>query len=203
MWEGILLDMLIKIKPMLSLFLGTVFLVFALKFLTIMLTKRRRYKSSNLFHKPNRLDILSKAEFNPCPLMNKSEHLLFSKLSKLLASKDNQQNFRLFAQVSMGEFIRSNNINAFNLINSKRVDFLIVDKTFNPLIVIEYQGSGHYQNNAIERDAIKKECCRKANIEYIEFKQNYDELDFQRILKILKLEENNAKPTTNQLAKNQ
>lgn len=189
MWEGILLDVLTQIKPLLYLFLGTVSFVFILKFLTIFLRKRRRYKYSrsttNVIYKPNNLDILSKADFTKSALLNKSEALLFSELSHLLESKHQQQGVKLFSQVSMGEFIQSKSVMAFNLINRKRVDFLIVDQQYNPVIVIEYQGSGHYQNNAVERDAIKKECCRKANIEYIEFKQNYDELDFQRVSKIL------------------
>ncbi|QIM62277.1 adenylosuccinate synthetase [Pasteurellaceae bacterium Orientalotternb1] len=189
MWEGILLDVLKQIKPLLSIFLGAVCFVFILKLFTIFLRKRRRYKYSrsttNVIYKPNNLDILSKADFTKSPLLNKSEALLCSELSHFLESKHQQQSFKLFSQVSMGEFIQSKNVMAFNLINRKRVDFLIVDQQYNPVVVIEYQGSGHYQNNAVERDAIKKECCRKANIEYIEFKQNHDELDFQRVSKIL------------------
>ncbi|HDR1313111.1 TPA: DUF2726 domain-containing protein, partial [Pasteurella multocida] len=117
--------------------------------------------------------------------------------------------FQLFSQVAMGEFIQVNDSNAFHLINQKRVDFLIIDKDCQPIVAIEYQGNGHYQNNAVERDAIKKESCRKANIDYIEFTPDYDELDFQRVLKIvnahahrfIKNEEIYVKPNSNQLAK--
>lgn len=187
MWEGILPEAFKQTKPVLSFFIGIVAFIFILKVIAILLTKKRKkkYVPHLAFDSASNLDILSKAEFNKSVLMNKSEQLLFYKLGGLLETKHEKQYFKLFPQVSMGEFIQSRSTDAFKLINSKRVDFLIVDKQFNPVIVIEYQGNGHYQNNAIERDAIKRECCRKAKIEYIEFKQNYDELDFQRISKIL------------------
>jgi uncharacterized protein HI_1631 len=122
--------------------------------------------------------------------LNKSEYRLFTRLISLLEKSHQEQKYRLFSQVAMGEFIQSENSEAFRLVNNKRVDFLITDKFGNPVVVIEYQGGGHYQNNAIERDAIKKEACRKARIEYIEFPQKYDELHFERISHVLNLEFN-------------
>ncbi|MDO5054916.1 MAG: DUF2726 domain-containing protein [Pasteurella oralis] len=183
MWQGILSQFYSSLYPL----FGIVIIAIFLKAAIIILTKKRKKNkyicsNSNTF---NKLEILSKAKFRKCSLMNKSEYTLYSRLSHLLDVQHAKQGFKLFSQVSMGEFIQSNDQNAFNLINNKRVDFLIIDKDCNPIVVIEYQGSGHYQSNAIERDTIKKESCRQANIEYIEFTQNYDELDFQRISKIL------------------
>lgn len=53
-------------------------------------------------------------------------------------------------------------------INSKRADFLVVDREGWPVAVIEYQGSGHYQGNAQERDAVKRTVLPRAGIRYIE-----------------------------------
>ncbi|HDR1021989.1 TPA: DUF2726 domain-containing protein [Pasteurella multocida] len=192
--------------------IGLAIFAFVFKAIMIILTKKRKNKhrwNYSDFNQPNKLEILSKAEFKKSNLMNKSEYALFTQLANLLDINHKEQHFRLFSQVSMGEFVQSNDHNAFKLINNKRVDFLIIDQHCKPIIVIEYQGSGHYKNNAIERDAIKKECCRKAKIEYIEFSTNYDELDFQRISKILNdnshnvinNEESYAKYNSNQLAK--
>ena len=64
----------------------------------------------------------------------------------------------------MGEFLESIDKEAYFAINSKRVDFLIVDKKGYAVIVIEYQGQGHYQDNAAKRDAVKREACRKAGV---------------------------------------
>ena len=37
-----------------------------------------------------------------------------------------------------------------------------------PLHAIEFQGTGHHQNAAAERDAVKKEALRRAGIGYVE-----------------------------------
>ncbi|MDH3002029.1 DUF2726 domain-containing protein [Pasteurella multocida] len=207
MWQGIF-SQLSALYPL----IGLAIFVFIFKAIMIILTKKRknkkRYAYSD-FRPPSKLEILSNAEFKKSNLMNKSEYTLFTQLENLLNTQQNGKYFRLFSQVAMGEFIQANDSNAFHLINNKRVDFLIIDKDCQPIVVIEYQGSGHYQNNAVERDVIKKECCRKANIDYIEFAPNYDELDFQRVLKtvnalahrFIKNEEIYAKPNSNQLAK--
>ena len=150
---------------------------------------RRVTINSNTFSSPN-LGVVANAEFRRKLLLNKSEYRLFTRLISLLEKSHQEQKYRLFSQVAMGEFIQSENSEAFRLVNNKRVDFLITDKFGNPVVVIEYQGGGHYQNNAIERDAIKKEACRKARIEYIEFPQKYDELHFERISHVLNLEFN-------------
>ncbi|EGP02549.1 hypothetical protein AAUPMG_12791, partial [Pasteurella multocida subsp. multocida str. Anand1_goat] len=135
----------------------------------IILTKKRKNKKKYAYsdlRQPSKLEILSKAEFKKSSLMNKSEYALFTRLKTLLDTQQNGKYFQLFSQVAMGEFIQSDDYHAFHLINNKRVDFLIIDKDCQPIVAIEYQGNGHYQNNAVERDAIKKESCRKANIDY-------------------------------------
>lgn len=53
---------------------------------------------------------------------------------------------------------------AFRSINSKRLDFLVIDRIGLPALAVEYQGHGHYQNGAFMRDAVKREAVRKANI---------------------------------------
>ncbi len=131
------------------------------------------------------LNIVSNAKYFKCPLMNRSEYKLFRKLEKHLEKSHKGQIFRLFSQVAMGEFIKSESDDAFRLINGKRVDFVIVGSSGEAVVVIEYQGAGHYQDNAIERDAIKREACRKAGIEFLEFKKSYDDLEFERLSRIL------------------
>ncbi|TCP97790.1 uncharacterized protein DUF2726 [Cricetibacter osteomyelitidis] len=162
--------------------------------------KNRRKRHSN-HELPNALSLIANAKMFTKPLMNKSEYKLFQQINALLAQRFKSAGFRLFAQVSMGEFLGCENRTHFNLINSKRVDFLIIDRCGSPVIVIEYQGGGHFQQNAIERDAIKKEACRQANVYYLEIPQNYDQLSFETISHHLDqyLEAKNA--TQNQLAK--
>lgn len=149
--------------------------------------KRKGVKRSDpvLFLQDN-LQVVANAGYSKRKLMNKEEYKLYLLLFNLLEEQYKGRNLRLFCQVSMGEFIRTEDSTAFGLINSKRVDFLIINAFGDPIIVIEYQGKGHFQKNAIERDAIKKEACRKADIYYLEFTYNYTKLEIeQRISHIL------------------
>ena len=76
--------------------------------------------------------------------------------------------WRVMAQVSLGEVLSSPNARGYSAINSKRVDLLIVSRSGDPIAAIEYQGHGHYQGTAAARDAVKKEAPRKAGVRYIE-----------------------------------
>ena len=116
--------------------------------------------------------------------MNKSEYQLFFRLEKLLSK--GYQEFRLFTQISMGEFLESIDKEARFAINSKRVDFLIVDKNGYAVIVIEYQGLGYYQDNAAKRDAVKQEACRKAGVIFLEFQPNYGKAELEFVGENLK-----------------
>ena len=63
---------------------------------------------------------------------------------------------------------------AFRSINSKRLDFLIIDHSGLPALAVEYQGHGHYQNRAFMRDAVKREAVRKAKVKFLEIPAEYD-----------------------------
>ncbi|MGJ0576944.1 DUF2726 domain-containing protein [Xenorhabdus bovienii] len=117
--------------------------------------------------------------FKKRTIMNKSEYYLFCKLEKFLNL--NHPSFRIFPQVSLGEIIGSDSKKAYLSINSKRVDFAIIDQKGEPFAVVEYQGSGHYQGNAAVRDTIKKEACNKAGIRYFEIPAKYGEDDVNNI----------------------
>lgn len=83
------------------------------------------------------------------------------------------------AQTSLGEVIAPQSTSgfdeelAFRSINSKRLDFLVVDRTGMPALAVEYQGHGHYQNRAFMRDAVKREAVRRAQIPFLEITAEY------------------------------
>ncbi len=106
------------------------------------------------------------ASFHKLYLLNKSEFRVFKIIEAEIASA--KKGYRVFAQVSLGEVIDSKNREAFFAINSKRVDFLIVDANSLPVVAVEYQGSGHFQGTAEARDAIKDSAVQKAGIGFIE-----------------------------------
>jgi hypothetical protein len=66
----------------------------------------------------------------------------------------------LHPQVSMGEFLRAKDGSLkdklFRAFNARRVDFLVSDWNWKPVLVIEHQGSGHFQGNWRLHDAVKR-----------------------------------------------
>lgn len=135
------------------------------------------------------IDIAHNSDFYRVNLLNHSEIRVFNELQKDLKS-----DFFIYPQVSLGEIIKAKNknISAFNIINSKRVDFLIVNQRFNPIIAIEYHGQGHYRGNYKVRDEVKRITLEKAGIIYLAIR--YDD-DLQTVkYKIARLLEDVSKP---------
>lgn len=112
------------------------------------------------------LRIVMKSEFSARPLLNQSEARVFEELCQIVSRC--KPGWRVMAQVSLGEILRSKDTQAFWCINSKRVDMLLVDEACRPRHAIEYQGDGHHQGSAAARDAVKKEALRRAGIGYHE-----------------------------------
>jgi hypothetical protein len=142
---------------------------------------RRLYRSPSRFEKGPTLDIrdagqqlnaVMGAPFERRRLLNVSEHKVFKIVERDIWSA--RRGYRIFAQTSLGEILRSPDDEAFRSINSKRVDILIVDPDSWPVLAVEYQGSGHYQGTAAARDAVKKEALRKAGVRYVEVSENDD-----------------------------
>jgi hypothetical protein len=113
------------------------------------------------------------------PVLNRSEQRLYSVLSGAVAGLSEPRP-RLLCQVCYGEFLSSGSKAAFFKINAKRADFLIVDQDFVPLIVVEYQGKGHYGSSssarldAIKRDRVKRKALASAGIALMEVPAIYD-----------------------------
>ncbi len=106
------------------------------------------------------------AKFSVRPLLNKSERRLFATLERAVHLEAPE--WRVMAQVSLGEILATPCELAFRAINSKRVDFLLIRADSHPLHAIEYHGGGHYQGTAAVRDAVKREALRRAGIGYSE-----------------------------------
>lgn len=108
------------------------------------------------------------AKFTPRPLLNRPEAAVFAALDKAVIARN--PGWQVMAQVSLGEFLASPVKDAFFAINSKRVDFALMDDQACVRHVLEYQGNGHHHDGgaAAARDAVKKEALRKAGIGYHE-----------------------------------
>ncbi|HHW7520746.1 DUF2726 domain-containing protein [Mannheimia haemolytica] len=108
--------------------------------------------------------------------MYKGEYRLFKRLSELLTIQHHNQGFKLFTQVGIGGFIQPNEKyknsgnfdEVYRIIGGYRVDFLIIDCYGKPVIVIEYQGSGHFQGSFKENDEVKRILFSKCQIRLFE-----------------------------------
>lgn len=103
------------------------------------------------------------------PLLNGEESRLLPVLDRIVFAMG--QGHRIMAQTSLGEVIRAKSgsePDAQAAINSKRLDFVVLDTNGLVACAIEYQGTGHDQGNAAERDAIKREALRKAGVPLLE-----------------------------------
>ena len=114
----------------------------------------------------DQLKAVMKADFKPRSLLNKKEGNVFRSLDKFVIERN--PGWQVMAQVSVGEFLASDDKDAYFAINSKRVDFVLMDEQCQVRHALEYQGNGHHQGSAAARDAVKKEALRKAGIGYHE-----------------------------------
>ncbi|MCY4440137.1 MAG: DUF2726 domain-containing protein [Deltaproteobacteria bacterium] len=126
------------------------------------------------------MEFISRVDFEPRRLLNKPEYGILLILERL--TRDIGGGHRVMAQTSLGEIIAPRNTSAseeardlaFRSINSKRLDFLVIDRSGMPALAVEYQGHGHYQNRAFMRDAVKREAVRKAGVPFLEIPAEYD-----------------------------
>ena len=126
------------------------------------------------------MEFISRVDFEPLSLLNKAEYKVLRILEKVTRELDS--GYRVMAQVSLGEIIAPQAASgsektrdlAFRSINSKRLDFLVIDRTGMPALAVEYQGDGHYQKSSFMRDAVKREAVRKAGVRFLEISAAYD-----------------------------
>lgn len=124
------------------------------------------------------LNVVMTATFAKRLILSKSEARVFQATEQ--AIKKQGLDWRVMAQVSLGEVLSSPDAKAYSAINSKRVDLLVISAGGEPIAAIEYQGSGHYQGTAPARDAIKKEALRRAGVRYVEITPDHGSEDIAR-----------------------
>lgn len=140
-------------------------------------------KTSQDYYK-EQINILNKCNFEPKKALNKPEQLLYW---KLIYNIPKDKKIKILVQVNLGEILNCYQGDGFSYINSKRVDFCLLDKDFMPIVVIEYNGTGHFKDNYKLRDEIKKIACKKAGITFlsITYKDNFDDFIANEVLQKL------------------
>jgi Protein of unknown function (DUF2726) len=99
--------------------------------------------------------------------------------------------FWIFPQVALGQIIGTEGAQelaeeAHRAINSKRCDLIIADRNGTPLLVLEYQGSGHnIGGTAVSRDEIKRVALERAGVRFIEIREGATQAEIQHTIRSL------------------
>ncbi|SUO97355.1 DUF2726 domain-containing protein [Suttonella ornithocola] len=147
------MDLLITIS--LILIAGFIFVLFAKQ------KQHKRYNRSDYYD--NQKQRVEVGGYKKQALLNQTEQVAYKAITTAVSDK----NLRVFAQVSLGEILTHSHKKLYLDIMSKRVDFLLTDQNFIPIMVIEIHGSGHYSKNAEHRDNIKKIALTSADVDYL------------------------------------
>ena len=116
--------------------------------------------------------------FEPRPLLNGSEKALFHLVRRAIR-KAGAGGVSVVPQVSYGEFLRCRDRARFMRVQARRCDMAVIDRQFQVLAVIEYQGAGHYgrrwrdARRAKKSDRLKRAALRSAGIPLIEVPAKY------------------------------
>ncbi|WP_324828524.1 DUF2726 domain-containing protein [Qipengyuania zhejiangensis] len=130
-------------------------------------TMKQKSEVSDADFAADQLKTVSRASFSSRSLLNRAEATVFQALDQAVIARN--PGWQVMAQVSLGEFLSSPDKDAYLAVNSKRVDFALMDEKCCVVHALEYQGSGHHTGtSAAARDAVKKEALRKAGIGYHE-----------------------------------
>lgn len=132
------------------------------------------------------LEFIAKVDFEARPLLNRPEYRILRILEAV--ARETPGGLRVMAQTSLGEVLAPRTASgsqeardlAFRSINSKRLDFLMIDAYGMPVLAVEYQGHGHFSDTTFMRDAVKREALRKAGVRLLEVPAEYDAEDLER-----------------------
>jgi hypothetical protein len=143
-------------------------------------SKRYFFAANSVKNTANQLRFVMAASFHKKKVMSKAEYRVFRVVEEQVR---HQRGYRVLSQTSLGEIIGSDDKRAFNSVNSKRVDILIISSSGHPVAAIEYQGGAHHQGDAAARDAVKKEALRKAGVDYVEVLDTHTAQDVARMVR--------------------
>lgn len=138
-------------------------------------------------HTRDQLQIVSMARYAPKRLLNRAEGRLLPVLEQHFSRLG--EGHRVMAQVAMGEIMteisedREMQRLGHACINSKRLDFVVIDRYGLPKLAIEYNGSGHHiDDKAFMRDAVKREALRRAGIPFLAVEEGTTPTTLRRLI---------------------
>ena len=151
--------------------------------------RRQYFEVNDVSDTQNQLRFIGQCDLQPKRPVNREAVKVLYALEEWIKAQPPDA-WRLSFEVSMGAFIKTaydpenrEQKAAFSSYNSKRVDFLLVDRYGNPKLVIEYHGSGHdLSDDASERMEVKRRALERAGIPLLEVVANTAKADIIRAI---------------------
>lgn len=146
------------------------------------IARQSRYKATTVTDPANQLRYVMRATFTKTKLMNGAEFRVFKVAEEQVQA--HRRGYRVMSQTNLGEIITTPDRRAFESINSKRVDILVISPSGHAVAAIECQGAGHYQrDDTAARDAVKREALRRAGVEYVEIFERHSVGEIAQIVR--------------------
>jgi hypothetical protein len=134
----------------------------------------QRYAQNDVSDPFNQIRFIELSAIRKKPVLNREETAIFGHcLAVIRGFRRYGRKLNICPQVSMGEMLGTpddeHSKMVYSSFNTKRVDILICDDSWRPLIVIEHQGSGHtLGEDWAERDFVKARALERAGVRLIE-----------------------------------
>ena len=150
---------------------GYIALLSLLGWLVLRLFFAPRIKVLKAHEEIGNLSIVKKAFMTEC------EKIYYVKLSKLMP------NHYFFPQVSFNAFLTARDIGIRNRFNKFSVDFVLTDKSFNVLAIIEVDDSSHTSKRVKEADAKRDAFASEAGYPTIRINDKHSLQEIRKKLK--------------------
>lgn len=146
--------------------------------------RRQQYRQENDLSNPqNQLRFIGECSLKAVPPVNREAVRVLYAIDEWI--KNMQPDWRFAFEVAMGGFIKTpyapddpRQKRAFNSYSGKRVDFLLINRRGQPVLVVEYNGSGHdLSGDADARMEVKRLALQKAGIPLLEIPERMGKPD--------------------------
>ncbi len=132
--------------------------------------RRRFFEENDVGNSDNQRRFVGGAELRAVRPVNREAFEVLKAMEEWVEAY--QPDWRLSFEVAMGAFVRTRfdprdrrTKSAFSSYNSKRVDFLLIDRKGWPALVVEYHGTGHdLSGDASDRMDVKRLALARAGI---------------------------------------
>lgn len=150
--------------------------------------RRRFFEENDVSDVENQIRFIRQTELHAVRPVNREAAQVLYALDEWI--EECRPEWRVAFEVSMGSFIKTScDANdaqqkaAFSSYNSKRVDFLLIDRFGMPTLAVEYHGSGHeLSDDAEDRMQVKRLALERAEIPLVEIPAKATRNDIKRMI---------------------